>query len=81
MTRLILFLIRRKLHLKKGERFQFANQKSEVNRYYFTGERLMKEGYDKYKGWSYFCRPSNVKFNYLMGNQCKIVKCEKLSWC
>lgn len=31
LSKLIIFLIRMKLHLRKGEQFQFDNQKTEVS--------------------------------------------------
>ena len=34
MKRLIIFLVRKKLGLKKGEHFRFANQASRYNTYY-----------------------------------------------
>lgn len=75
MRRLIMFLIRRKLGLKKGERFQFANQASKQDRYYFTSTHLLKECYDARKG-HYWERWANLKLNYILSDQCKIVKCE-----
>ena len=41
IERLIVFLIRRRLKLKKYQRFRFKNQKTE-NVYYFTEYRLIK---------------------------------------
>lgn len=75
MTKRIIFLIRRKLGLKKGERFQFANQKSEHDRYYFTSTNLIKECFDPRKS-SYWERWANVKLNYIVSDKCEIVKCE-----
>lgn len=80
MTKLIIFLIRIKLGLKKGERFQFDNQKSDYDRYYFTSTQLMKEQWDP-KKCRYWERQSNVKLNYILSNRCHIVKYDKLSWC
>lgn len=78
MTKLIIFLIRRKLGLKKGEEFQFANQKSKIDRYYFTDTTLMKRHWElNGPCWE---KKSNVKLNYILSDGCKIVKCEKLSW-
>lgn len=42
MKRLILFLIRRRLGLKKYEPFQFNNQKSDAV-YYFTEDGIMNQ--------------------------------------
>ena len=80
MKRLIIFLIRRRLGLKKGERFQFTNQKSTIDRYYFTSTKLMKEHHDKNQGYT---RPSNVNLNYVLSDPCRyqIRKVEKENWC
>lgn len=80
MLRLIMFLIRIKLGLKKGERFQFANQKSEYDRYYFTATNILKENWSFRKG-CYYTTLSNIKLNYILSDECKITKCEKLSEC
>lgn len=64
LNKLIIFLIRRKLHLKKGERFQFGNQKSD-SVYWFTEDTLMKMEY----GRRY---ESNVSLNWLLNPDCKI---------
>ena len=68
MRRLILFLLRKKLHLRKGERFQFTNQKND-NEYYFTARELIKvvkcdkcTRHDK----------SLVSLNHLISDECKI---------
>ena len=71
-------MIRKKLGLKKGERFRFANQKSETNCYYFTETLLMKENWNTAKNYCW-TTVSNVSLNHLLSNDCKIVKCEKLS--
>ena len=41
MKRLIVFLVRKKLGLKKGEHFRFTNQSSPYNTYYFTEDAVM----------------------------------------
>lgn len=41
LNRLVIFLIRLKLHLKKGQKFQFDNQKTDAV-YWFTEGALMK---------------------------------------
>lgn len=41
LSKLIIFLIRMKLHLRKGEQFQFDNQKTD-SVYWFTEGALMK---------------------------------------
>ena len=69
IKRLVLFLIRNKLHLKKYERFRFSNQKSKVI-YYFDKDMLVKEvndGYEKREA-------SGVSLNYLLSNEVEIIK-------
>ena len=78
MVKVIIFLIRKHLGLKKGERFQFTNQKSTIDRYYFTETQLMKEHHAVNCGYT---RPSNIKLNYILSKKCKIQKVEKLNWC
>lgn len=78
MKTLIMFLIRKKLGLKKGERFQFCTQKSTVDRYYFTNDALMKEHFGKDGNYT---RPSNIKLNYILSDYCKIKKFEGFNWC
>ena len=69
IKRLIVFLIRRRLKLKKYQRFRFANQKTE-NVYYFTANRLIKIPEDK--------RPisraekSLVSLNWLLSEDCEV---------
>lgn len=76
ITKRIVYMIRKKLGLKKGERFQFANQKSETDRYYFTDTAVMKE----YSARGKACvRLSSVSLNHLLSDECTIIKCEKLS--
>jgi hypothetical protein len=86
MKRLIIFLIRIRLGLKKGQRFRFDNQKSKFDEYYFTDTELMKfepkfVPYNDAKreieqGENSHYRPSSVSLNWLLNNECKITKCE-----
>lgn len=64
MKRLIIFLVRKKLGLKKYEQFQFANQKSDAV-YYFSDGEIVKLR----RGES---RPSSVSLNYLLSDECEI---------
>jgi len=64
MQRLIIFLVRRRLGLKKYELFRFTNQKSNAV-YYFTNDRVMKL-------WNGYCEPSGVGINWLLDPECKI---------
>lgn len=64
MRRIIIFLVRKRLKLKKYEMFRFENQKSDAV-YYFTETNVMKA----YKGYT---RPSRVSLNHLLSNECRI---------
>lgn len=68
MRRLIVFLIRMHLHVRKYEAFTFANQKSD-NFYYFTNDALIKV-------WrrSFTPEKSHVSLNWLLDPECRIVK-------
>lgn len=64
LRRLIIFLVRLKLHLKKGQKFQFDNQKTDAV-YWFTEGALMKMEKDlRYE--------SGVSLNWLINEDCKI---------
>lgn len=67
MRQIIIFLIRKKLGLKKYEDFRFSNQKSEAL-YFFTDDSLMKK--------LHYGRnvESNVSLNWILNNQCAIIK-------
>ena len=66
MKRLIIFLIRKKLGLKKNELFRFSNQR-EQSVYYFTDTNLMKIKYG-------YVDKSGVSLNWLLDDECKIEK-------
>ena len=66
MKRLIIFLIRKKLGLKKNELFRFSNQR-EQSVYYFTDTNLMKIKYG-------YADKSGVSLNWLLDDECKIEK-------
>lgn len=80
MQRLIMFLIRRKLGVRKYEFFQFDNQKSDTNLYYIDTYHVMKvvaheKGYfdhPLFEGMSANYRRSSVSLNWLMDKRCKI---------
>lgn len=71
MTRLILFLIRVKLGLKKNEAFQFSNQKT-TNVYYITNTNIVKKMYFGYADTRE--AKSTVSLNWLLSPECKIIK-------
>lgn len=76
MRRLIItFLIRRRLKLKKGEMFQFENQKNKSEWYYFTNTGVMKQFYNPYTDKN-GVRSSNVSLRWLLDDRCKIIKKE-----
>ncbi len=64
LVKLIIFLLRLKLHLKKGERFQFDNQKTNAV-YWFTESTLMKMDHE-------FRYEASVSLNWLLSKDCKI---------
>lgn len=76
MKRLIIFLIRKRLGLKKYETFRFSNQWSNYNVYYFTDDCVMKVVRDRDLN---ITRPSSVSLNWLLNDDCEIerVKEEK----
>ena len=73
MKRLIIFLVRKKLGLKKGEHFRFVNQSSPYNTYYFTDDAVMKH-FSRRKGSDDV--KSSVSLNWLLDDECEIVKVE-----
>lgn len=72
ITRIVIFLIRIKLGLKKNQKFQFANQKSAMNVYYFTETHIMK---CDYTGRKKEVRPSSVSLTWLLSDECEIKIC------
>ena len=66
MKRFIIFLIRKRLGLKKNELFRFSNQ-LEQSVYYFTDTTLMKIKYG-------YVDKSGVSLNWLLDDECKIEK-------
>ena len=64
MRRFVIFLIRKKLGLKKYECFRFVGQKSDAV-YYFTESNIMKR-------WRSQTSLSGVSVNWLLDNDCKI---------
>lgn len=67
MRRLILFLIRLKLGVKKYERFRFTNQKERC-KYWFTSTHLLKRTKTGH------IEQSGVSLNWLLDKNCKIEK-------
>lgn len=69
IERLIVFLIRRRLKLKKYQRFRFKNQKTD-NVYYFTEYRLIKIPEDKRTVSR--AEKSLVSLNWLLSDECEV---------
>lgn len=68
MRRFIIFLIRKKLKLKKYQDFTFVGQKSDAV-YYFTESNIMKK-------WRGHTTLSGVSVNWLLDKDCKIERVE-----
>lgn len=66
--KLIIFLIRRRLGLKKYERFRFINQKSKDNFYFFNSTNLIK-----YSAVDNAAIESHVSLNWLLSDKCEIM--------
>ena len=66
LNKLILFLIRKKLHLKKYQQFYFSNQAIKIEKYYFNNNGIMKitaTGLVR----------SNLSLNFLLSDKCEIL--------
>lgn len=75
MKRLIIFLLRKKLGVKKYDDFFFTNQKSPNDRYYFIDTGLMK-----YDSNEKALRKANVSLNWLLDNECAVVVDNSGDW-
>lgn len=71
MKKLIIFLIRRHLGLKKYQKFRFTNQASKENLYYFDNDSLVKIDVENAK-----VKDAHVALNWLLNDKCKIKKVE-----
>lgn len=72
LTRFILFLIRLKLGVKKNERFQFTNQRSERDYYFFRDFAFWKVEFDE-NGVPH-SELAGVSLNWLLDPECSIRK-------
>lgn len=66
IRRLVIFLIRKKLGLRTYEPFRFDNQKTDAI-YCFTNDAVMKD-------WCGIVQASSVSLNWLLHDDCKIIK-------
>ena len=81
MKRLIIFLIRWRLGLKKFEYFRFTNQKTD-NVYFFSDYTIFKMEKTTDRRYRfieelsgrYVMSDSSVSLNWLLDDECKIVK-------
>lgn len=71
MKRLIVFLIRKRLGLKKYQCFIFTNQRDKKAMYYFKEDGVMKIEANG------IVRPSSVSLNWLLDDVCIIEKLPK----
>ena len=67
MISLILFLLRKRFHLKKYEKFRFNNQKDSKNYYFFSDDGLIKYS----SNMDYFTL-ANVSLNWLLSKKCEV---------
>ena len=74
MKRLIIFLVRIRLGLKKYEPFQFENQKTD-DVYYFTETELVKRHFLRTRSDLIFVTVlSGVSLNWLLNKDCEVRK-------
>lgn len=66
---LIIFLIRKRLGLKKYEHFRFVNQRSESDYYMFSDVEILK-----IENGAGPIHPSRVSLNWLLNDRCSIEK-------
>lgn len=64
VRRIVIFLIRKKMGMKKYEMFKFVGQKTDAV-YYFTESNIMKR-------WHGQTTLSGVSVNWLLDDDCKI---------
>ena len=65
MNIIILFFIRKKLHLKKYQKFYFVNQSCNTDRYYFDEFGIVKLTRNGTKECS-----SHLSLNFILSNAC-----------
>lgn len=64
IKRIVIFLVRKRLKLKKYERFKFKNQKTDAV-YWFTDTKVLKAEFD-------ITTRSGVSLNWLLNDKCEI---------
>lgn len=69
LNKLILFLIRRKLNLRKFQLFYFNNQVNKNDRYFFNDYRIVKITF--HKEYGRITQNSNLSLNFLLSKECE----------
>lgn len=67
LKKLIIFLLCKKIGVKKYEKFRFNNQKSEIEFYWFTNTNIRKLKEDG------SVENAHVSLNWLLDDECEIV--------
>ena len=67
IRKLIISLLCKKLGVKKFQAFQFVNQRSEFEHYWFTNYSLRKVREDG------LCEDAHVSLNWLLNENCEIM--------
>lgn len=65
MDRLAIFLIKRRLSVKEGQKFYFKNQKDKQDRYAFVGNKIVKYCSNGSK------RKSSISLNWIVSNRAR----------
>ena len=74
LKKLILFLVRKYIGVRKHELFRFSNQKSAEAVYYFTDDGLVKTWMDENHFISFNRTKSRVSLNFILSDECEIVR-------
>lgn len=69
LNKLILFLIRRKLNLRKFQLFYFNNQVNKNDRYFFNDYRIVKITF--HMEYGRITQNSNLSLNFLLSKECE----------
>lgn len=77
MKWLIVLLFRLRFGLKKNQKFQFEGQKCKTDYYCFSNDCIWK--ISEIDGFS-TCKLSNVSLNWLLDDNCVIIKSGKVDW-
>lgn len=71
MREFIIYLVRKRLGLRKYQHFKFKNQRSKREFYWFTDDYIMKKlanGNEELSG---------VSLNWLLNDECEVVVCDE----